>query len=61
MVFYFHFSTDTEEELELIRKLSLESGAADAIICNHWARGGEGAVNLANSVVKACDMPSNFK
>lgn len=34
------FSTDSEAELEFVRKLSLEAGAIDAIICEHWEKGG---------------------
>lgn len=34
------FSTDSRAELELIQKLSLEIGAADAVICEHWEKGG---------------------
>jgi methylenetetrahydrofolate dehydrogenase (NADP+) / methenyltetrahydrofolate cyclohydrolase / formyltetrahydrofolate synthetase len=56
------FSTDTELELELIRMAAtVEGGAADAVICEHWAKGGEGAVDLANAVVKACEQPSDFR
>lgn len=34
------FVTDTEAELKLIQKLSIEAGAFDAVICQHWAKGG---------------------
>ena len=39
----FRFSTDTEEELELVRQLTLEAGAYAAVVANHWAQGGAGA------------------
>ncbi len=56
------FASDTPAELELVRRLSVEKGGAvDAVVTNHWALGGEGAVKLAEAVIKACDMPSNFK
>ncbi|XP_068219653.1 C-1-tetrahydrofolate synthase, cytoplasmic isoform X1 [Palaemon carinicauda] len=55
------FSTDTQAELELIKKLALGAGAMDAVICNHWAKGGAGAVDLANAVVKASNQPADFK
>jgi formyltetrahydrofolate synthetase len=48
------FATDTPAELEVIRKLSIEAGAFDAVIANHWAKGGAGAVGLASSVERAC-------
>jgi methylenetetrahydrofolate dehydrogenase (NADP+)/methenyltetrahydrofolate cyclohydrolase/formyltetrahydrofolate synthetase len=41
------FVTDTQAELELVQKLSRDAGAADAIICNHWAHGGIFVVRLS--------------
>ncbi|NWG05770.1 MAG: formate--tetrahydrofolate ligase [Chloroflexi bacterium] len=55
------FATDTPAELELIRQAALEAGAVDAVVSTHWMDGGKGAVKLAEAVVKACDMPSNFR
>ena len=55
------FKDDTDAELELVRKLSIAAGAEDAMMTNHWAEGGAGALNLANAVVAACKKPSNFK
>nr|XP_053633121.1 C-1-tetrahydrofolate synthase, cytoplasmic-like isoform X1 [Cherax quadricarinatus]XP_053633130.1 C-1-tetrahydrofolate synthase, cytoplasmic-like isoform X1 [Cherax quadricarinatus]XP_053633136.1 C-1-tetrahydrofolate synthase, cytoplasmic-like isoform X1 [Cherax quadricarinatus] len=55
------FLTDTEAELNLVKKLSVDAGAVDAVICNHWAKGGAGAVQLAEAVVAASDKPSDFK
>ncbi|MEW6180531.1 MAG: formate--tetrahydrofolate ligase [Chloroflexota bacterium] len=55
------FATDTEAELNLIRKVAVEEGGAeDAVICNHWALGGEGARELAEAVVRAAEKPSQF-
>jgi len=51
------FSTDTDAELEAVRKMSLDFGATDAVICHHWEFGGQGAVNLAETVVRVCDEP----
>ena len=34
------FSTDSEKECSLIQQLSKEAGAFDAVICNHWSKGG---------------------
>jgi formyltetrahydrofolate synthetase len=56
------FLSDSPAELELVRKAAVEQGGAeDAVICDHWEKGGEGAIDLANAVVKACEIPSNFK
>jgi len=55
------FATDTPAELELVRKVAVEEGGAEAaVVCRHWALGGEGAVELANEVVKAAEKPSDF-
>jgi len=55
------FATDTDSEVELIRKSALEFGAMDAIKCTHWADGGAGAKKLAEAVVRAAEMKSDFK
>jgi len=55
------FATDTDAEVELIRKAALEFGAMDAIKCTHWADGGAGTKKLAEAVVKAAEMESDFK
>lgn len=54
------FHTDTESEVALVKEKALEAGAFDAIMSNHWADGGAGALELANAVIAACDQPSNF-
>ena len=55
------FTPDTDREVELIRKISIEAGAEDAVPSEHWAKGGAGAKALAEAVVKACEQPSDFK
>ena len=55
------FATDTDAEVELIRRAALEFGAMDAIKCTHWADGGAGTKKLAEAVVKAAEMKSDFK
>ncbi|XP_045603715.1 C-1-tetrahydrofolate synthase, cytoplasmic isoform X2 [Procambarus clarkii] len=55
------FVTDTEAELNLVKELAIGAGAVDAVICNHWAKGGAGAVRLAEAVVAASNQPSDFK
>jgi len=55
------FATDTEAELDLLRRLSLEAGAFDAVVASHHASGGAGAVELAERVIAACSAPSDFK
>ncbi len=55
------FATDSEAELRLVQGLARGAGAADAVLCHHWARGGEGAADLARAVAEACAKPSEFK
>jgi formyltetrahydrofolate synthetase len=55
------FPTDTEEELELARKLALEHGAFAAEINTAFENGGEGATALADAVVAAADEPNSFE
>lgn len=49
------FSTDTDAEIACIREASLAAGASDAVLSNHWAEGGAGAVDLARGVVAASE------
>jgi len=55
------FKDDTAAELELVRQAALDAGAEDAVVSRHWMEGGEGAVALAEAVVKASEKPSNFQ
>jgi len=55
------FKTDTDAEVELVRKLSIAAGAEDAVRSNHWAEGGLGAVDLGKAVIAACQKPREFK
>jgi formate--tetrahydrofolate ligase len=48
------FSADTEAELGKLKELCAQHGV-EAIIADHWARGGEGAADLARAVVKLAD------
>ena len=56
------FVTDTAAEVALIHKAAVEEGGAeDAVVSEHWEKGGEGAVELARAVVKAAEKPSKFE
>jgi methylenetetrahydrofolate dehydrogenase (NADP+)/methenyltetrahydrofolate cyclohydrolase/formyltetrahydrofolate synthetase len=54
------FKDDTPAEIELVRALSIAAGAEGAVMSNHWAEGGAGAVELAKAVVAACEKPADF-
>ncbi len=56
------FPTDTDAELELVRKIALgHPSVADAVVADHFSLGGAGAVALAEAVVKASEKPADFK
>src|SRR3984885_10588865 len=54
------FKDDTDNEVALVRRLAIEAGAADAVVSNHWAEGGAGALDLGKAVIAACEKPANF-
>ncbi|KAK4240205.1 formate--tetrahydrofolate ligase-domain-containing protein [Achaetomium macrosporum] len=55
------FSTDTQAEIDVVREEAIKAGAEDAVLANHWAEGGKGAVDLANAVIGAAEKPKDFK
>ena len=54
------FHTDTENEIKAVRRLAEAAGARVAL-SKHWQYGGEGALELADAVIDACNEPNNFK
>ena len=55
------FTSDTKAELELVHEVCAGRGVKMAL-ANHWAKGGEGAVALAELVVKTIeDEPTDFR
>jgi formate--tetrahydrofolate ligase len=54
------FHTDTKAEIAMVRKYAEEAGARCAV-SEHWAKGGEGAIELAEAVVEACKDKPKFK
>ena len=51
MVAINHFITDTDAEIQAIKDYVASIGA-EAVLCQHWAKGSEGTVDLANKVVE---------
>jgi formyltetrahydrofolate synthetase len=49
------FPTDTPAEVEAVRAVALAAGAREAVVANHWAKGGEGAEALAKAVWAAAE------
>jgi formate--tetrahydrofolate ligase len=56
-----HFPTDTDAEVEFIRRASLEAGAFDATVSKVFAEGGAGGRALAEATVRAANAGSAFE
>lgn len=54
------FESDTDEEIEALRKIC-EKNNADFALSEVFAKGGAGGVELAEKVVSACEKESDFK
>jgi len=54
------FHTDTDAEIETVRKAAEAAGARCAK-STHWADGGDGAIEFAEAVKEACDEETDFK
>jgi methylenetetrahydrofolate dehydrogenase (NADP+) / methenyltetrahydrofolate cyclohydrolase / formyltetrahydrofolate synthetase len=54
------FHTDTKAEIALVRKHAEAAGARCAL-SEHWAKGGEGALEFADAVMDACKEENDFK
>ncbi|XP_022817366.1 C-1-tetrahydrofolate synthase, cytoplasmic isoform X2 [Spodoptera litura] len=52
---------DTAAELNLVKEFAVKNGAFRAVLCDHWAKGGLGALELADAVIEACDSKSKFE
>ncbi len=54
------FISDTDAEIELVKKLCTAE-KTDAILCEGWAKGGEGATELAEKIVGITEKKNEFK
>lgn len=55
------FGTDTDAEIELVKKISLAAGADSAVTSDIHQKGGAGGIEMAKAVVAACEKESKFK
>ena len=51
---------DTNEEIELVKRLALEADAFAAEANEGFTKGGAGVADLARAVVEACEQPNTF-
>jgi formate--tetrahydrofolate ligase len=54
------FYTDTDNEINAVRRIAEAAGARVAL-SRHWEKGGDGALEFADAVIDACDEPNDFK
>jgi len=54
------FHTDTKEEIATVRKAAEAAGARCAV-SEHWLKGGDGALELADAVMEAAEEKNDFK
>jgi formate--tetrahydrofolate ligase len=54
------FHTDTKEEIAAV-KLMAECANVRVTVSRHWELGGEGALELADAVLDACEQKNDFK
>jgi formyltetrahydrofolate synthetase len=54
------FHTDTKAEIAMVRKAAEAAGARCAF-SEHWLKGGDGALELADTVKEACEEKNDFK
>lgn len=55
-----HFHTDSEEEIKVVKQAA-ESAGARVAVSRHWQLGGDGALELADAVIDACEEENNFR
>ena len=53
------FSNDTEKEIETLKQ-TLE-GIVEVSLLENWEKGGEGATDLANKLIKICETENDFE
>ena len=54
------YNTDLDEEIEFVKKM-LDEKEIEFSLSEGWAKGGEGAIDLAEKVINACEKENDFK
>ena len=55
------FADDSPAEIDAVREIALANGATGVAVARHWVEGGAGAVELAEMIVSACELPNEFR
>jgi formyltetrahydrofolate synthetase len=53
------FKTDTPAEIDAVKRIANANGAR-AVLSQHWLKGGQGAIELAEAVIESCDRRNDF-
>ena len=53
------FTTDTDKEIEILKEEL--NGIVEVSLLENWAKGGEGAIDLAQKLTKICETKNEFK
>lgn len=53
------FTTDTDKEIEILKEEL--NGVVEVSLLENWAKGGEGAIDLAQKLTKICETKNEFK
>lgn len=54
------FNSDTEKEIDFVKKKAVEFGADDCQVSEVWLKGSKGGLDLARAVIKAAELPEKF-
>jgi len=54
------FKTDTDKEIDLIKKIALKNGSYDCVESRVWQYGSKGGVDLAKALVKVSNVKNTF-
>jgi len=55
------FPDDTDREIDAVRRSAIKAGAVGVEVIDAYAKGGEGAIDLARAVAAACEIPSTVR
>lgn len=53
------FTTDTDKEIKILKEVL--NGVVEVSLLENWAKGGEGAIDLAQKLTKICETKNEFK
>jgi formyltetrahydrofolate synthetase len=54
------FKTDTPAEIDAVKRIA-RAGGARAVLSQHWLKGGQGAIELAEAVIESCSHKNEFR